>query len=296
MNFPFLCSKKVDENNDSDIMQSFIKEIGNYKDIEIYFTQYVNNYQELKNLSCYYLDKSEFSKHKIALICHKSTFILKNIKNEFFNGYYYNEEKKSKENQKQDKNVNQNKKKNIEAKIDMISLLELRNRALLTKIVRDDEEEKKNLESNKNFIEKVKEICNIHDLLHQIYMIGYPEEINIQMHINDFRSNFSGLGKNYHDIISKLEIILNEFKKAQLNAYKEKPLIRFVYGRQFNLIYNYLVKRIEIKKISPFLKFWTNNLIKEEIVDFKYQSTDNLYEDLFNNIEKYLENILQRKK
>ena len=280
------------ENNDSDIMQSFIKEIGNYKDIEIYFTQYVNNYQELKNLSCYYLDKSEFSKHKIALICHKSTFILKNIKNEFFNGYYYNEEKKSKENQKQDKNVNQNKKKNIEAKIDMISLLELRNRALLTKIVRDDEEEKKNLESNKNFIEKVKEICNIHDLLHQIYMIGYPEEINIQMHINDFRSNFSGLGKNYHDIISKLEIILNEFKKAQLNAYKEKPLIRFVYGRQFNLIYNYLVKRIEIKKISPFLKFWTNNLIKEEIVDFKYQSTDNLYEDLFNNIEKYLENIL----
>ena len=65
----------IKEMNDLDIIISFIKKIENYKNIEIYFTQYVNNYQELKNLFFYGLDKSEASKQKIALICHKSIFI-----------------------------------------------------------------------------------------------------------------------------------------------------------------------------------------------------------------------------
>ena len=174
----------------------------------------------------------------------------------------------------------------------MDSLLELRDRAQLTKKVKGDEEEKKILENNKNFIEKVSEICNIYDLLHQIYMIGYPEELTIQIKINDFKSNFTGFGQNYHDIISKLKNILKELKEVQLNVYKEKPLIMFIYGRQFNLIYNYLIKANQIEKISPLLKFLINNLIKEEKIDFKYQSTENLYEDLINNIENYFEQIL----
>ena len=274
----------IKEMKDSDIINSFIKIIENYKNIEIYFNQYVNNFQELKNLFLYGLDKSEASKQKIALICHKSIFILKNVKNEFFKGNYYddsNEEKESKD-----------KKKIKEKKIDMDSLLELRDRAQLTKKVKGDEEEKKILENNKFFIEKVSEICKIHDLLYQIYMLGYPEEINIQIKINDFECKFSGLGKNYHDIILNLKTKLKELKKVQLEAYIKRPLIRFIYGRQFNMIYNYLIKAIEIKKISPFLKFLTNNLIKEENIDFNYKSTENLYEDLINNIENYLSQIL----
>ena len=275
----------IKEMNDSDIIFSFIKKLENYKNIEIYFTRYVNNYQELKDLFFFYgLDIPEDSKQKIALICHKSRFILKNVKNEFFNGYYcniFNEEKESKY-----------KKKNIENKINMDSLLELRDSAQLTKKVKCDKEENKILENNKIFIEKVSEICNIHDLLYQIYMLGNPEEINIQINIKDFNSYFSGFGKNYHDIISNLKKKLNEFKNVQLNAYKEKPLIRFIYGRQFNMIYNYLIKAIEIKKISPFLKYLTNNLIKEENIYFNYRSKENLYEDVINNIEDYLDKIL----
>ena len=178
----------------------------------------------------------------------------------------------------------------------MDSLLELRDRAQLTKKVKGDEEENKILENNKIFIKKVSEICNIHDLLYQIYMFGYPEEINIQININDFKSSFLGFGKNYDDIISNLKTKLNELKKVQLEAYKKRPLIRFIYGRQFNMIYNYLIKAIEIKKISPFLKFLTNNLIKEENIDFNYKSTENLYEDLINNIENYLSEILLKNK
>ena len=256
------------EMNDSDIICSFVKEIGKFQNIEIYFTQYVNNYQELKNLFSYGFDIIEASKQKIPLICHKSTFILKNVKNEFFNGKYYDYSK--------------------EIKIDLDSLLELRDKVQLTKKIKSEDEKK----NNKIFIEKVSEICNIYDLLNKIYMIGFPEEINIQINIKDFKSHFSGFGKNYSDIISNLKKNLIKSQKAQLKAYIEKPLIRFIYGRQFSLIYNYLIKAIEIKKISPLLKFLTNNLINEENVDFKYQSTDNLYEDLINNIENYLDKIL----
>jgi len=274
----------IKDMNDSDIVNSFIKTIGNYKNMEIYFAKYVNNYQELKNLFFYGLDKSEASKQKISLICHKSIFILKNVKNEFFNGKYYDDSNEDKE--------NKDKKKIIENKIDMDSLLELRDRAQLTKKVKGDEEEKKILKNNKIFIKRVSEICNIHDFLHQIYMIGYPKEINIQINIKDFKSNFSGLGKNYRETISNLKKQLKELKKVQLEAYKNKPLIRFIYGRQFSMIYNYLSKAITIEKVSPFLKYLTNNLIKEENIDFNFNSKENLYEDLIYNIENYLDKIL----
>ena len=127
-------------------------------------------------------------------------------------------------------------------------------------------------------------------------MLGYPEGIKIQININDFNSNFSGFGKNYNDIISNLKKLLNELKKVQLNAYKKKPLIRFIYGRQFNMIYNYLIKAYEIKTISTFLNNLTNNLIKEEDIDYNYSETKNLYEDLINNIDNYLKQILLKNK
>ena len=124
----------IKEMKDSDIIYSFIKKLENYKNIEKYFTQYVNNYQELENLLFFYsFDISKGSKQKIALICHKSTFILKSVKNEFFIGNYcddFFEDKESKY-----------KKKYIENKIDMNSLLELRDKAKLSKKIICDEVE-----------------------------------------------------------------------------------------------------------------------------------------------------------
>jgi len=270
--------------NDFEVVKSFIQEIEENKNMKISFIKYIKNFKKLKYLFYYGLNISESSEQKIKLICHKSKFILKNTKNEFYNGIYY--DNFNKENEKQNIDIN------IENKIEMDSLFKLRNKILLNKIVRDDEEGNKILETHKYFTEKVLEISNIHNLLYQIYNIGYPEEITIQMNINDFKSSFSGFGDNYQDIISKLKNIIIEFQIILLKVYEEKPLIRFIYGRQFSFIYNYLIKKNETKKISSLLKLWTNNLIKEEIEDFKYQSTGNIYTDLFNNIEKYLEKIL----
>ena len=40
------------------------------------------------------------------------------------------------------------------------------------------------------------------------------------------------------DISNKISEI-----KSKIKAYREKPLIRYIYGRQFNMIYNHLKKK-----------------------------------------------------
>ena len=135
-------------------------------------------------------------------------------------------------------------------------------------------------------------------------MSGYPKELEIQINIDNYKSNFliSGLNEekeevyNYEKSLVKLVSTLNNFRKTQISAYKYFPLIRFIYGRQFNFIYNILKeKEINKDKLSPILAFLTNNLIKNELENFAYKSYENIYEDMINNIERFLEEILKKK-
>ena len=152
------------------------------------------------------------------------------------------------------------------------------------------------LKNNKIFIEKVSEIYNIYGLLKEIYMSGYPEDIKIIININDFVSQFIGCGITTNDFLKinfHLKEMLKELRRQIKSAYRFKPLIRFIYGRQFNLIYDFLTGK-EKNKISPFLKFFTNNLIKKEInYSFKKKDKGNIYEDLIENCENYLKEILK---
>ena len=100
--------------------------------------------------------------------------------------------------------------------------------------------------------------------------------------------------KKFQEINSKLKDILNKLKKVQLKAYKYKPEMRFIYGREFNLIYDILKnKEKNNTKIIPFLKFLSNNLIKKQISNFTYKQSGDLYEDLMNNCEKYIQETLK---
>jgi hypothetical protein len=225
---------------DIDIIESFKNELEKHKDkdIQICFTRFVNNYSEIKSLVDYGLDKSEASKKKIELICEKSEFILSNIKEAFFKAKYY-----EKITDKEDK-----KEKVIAQELTFDNLLELRDRVQLTKKVTGDEKELQILENNRQFIEKVSEIYNIYDLLEDIYMSGYPEKIEVTIKINKLESTYIGCKLNtnhYLQIINHLKQILTDLKKSQLKAYKSKPLIRFIYGRQFNLIYDILTKKMK---------------------------------------------------
>ena len=134
-------------------------------------------------------------------------------------------------------------------------------------------------------------------------MSGYPKDINITIKINNFESKFIGCGittSDFQKIFSELKTILNELRKQQTFAYRNRPLIRFIYGRQFNLIYDFLTekdnKKIEEKKLklSPFLKFLTNNLIKKEINYSFKEEKGNIYEDIIENCDKFLKEILNK--
>ena len=297
---------------DIDVIKSFKEKVKKHKDIELLFTNYINNYPEIKNLFVSGYDKSETSKMKIGLICRKSKFILKNIKGKFFEGEYYNEKDEC-------------------IKIKKEKLLEFRDRAQLTKKVKNDDEELKNLENYKKFVERVSEINNIHDVLKEIYMAGYPKEIEVQINLEKYKSNFLIIGlekeneekeeeeeggekkeeeekrenkeeeekrekKKYQKALMKLISTLNNLRKAQIIAYKTYPLIRFIYGRQFNLIYNILKeKKINIDKLSPFLMLLKNNIMKNDISNFSYKWHENVYEDMIENIERFLNEILKQK-
>ena len=149
--------EELQKKKDIDIINLFRNEANKSNDIEIYLERYINNYSELKSLVDYGFDKSKASKRIISFICQKSTFTLTNLKDHFFKGIYY-------ENTENKKNKNEN-------EINMDSLLELRDRAQLTKKVKGDEEELKTLENNKKFIQKVSEIYNISELLEDFIML-----------------------------------------------------------------------------------------------------------------------------
>jgi len=64
-------------------------------------------------------------------------------------------------------------------------------------------------------------------------------------------------------------------------GYKNKKFLRFIYGRKFNIIYNYL-KNNEENNIYSFLRFITNNEL--ENLNIQYKWNNNNYKDEFQNI------------
>ena len=293
----------IEKSNDENVILNAIKDLKSYSiDIDILYDKnnkednYLNiflllkkqpeaiifltkiNYDMCRNLE--EIDKLEISIKKSIFICKNSIFLLTNIKDKFFEGMYYEEEEIN----------NQKKKRETEITID--NLLELGERVrLINKKVSGDDQK------NKRFIEIVNEIYNIYGLIQDIYKAGYPEIINIKITIINYESQFSGCGlesKTFLRFFSKLKEILTEIRKNIIKSYLDFPVMRFIYGRLFNLIYNSYTKEKKVyNKISSFLKFMSNDLIKEENINFSYKKTGNIYEDLIDNSTNYIEQIMR---
>jgi hypothetical protein len=180
--------------------------------------------------------------------------------------------------------------------MEMENLLELRDRSQLSKSVSGDEKEKEFLKQNQEFIKLVSEIHNIYEIIVEIYNKGYPKDITIEIKIVEKKPEFKFGNKiinDYNELIYELKQILTELEEAHINAYKNKPLIRYIYGHQFNLIYNTLKRNNNKNDIFPFLQYFTNNLITKNIDNFNYIETGNALEDLMNNCDNYLHEILK---
>ena len=261
-----------------------------YKDILVYIKRYVENYNQIMSLKGT-LNKSEFLKYKIQTLFSGSIFKLSNKKNESFICTCITKDK--------------NEEKKIITKENIIDLKE---RAQLSKKITSD---------YKCFIENVTKIINISNILENILMKGYPEKITIEIKMNIIPKNFmqnENIIKNedvefisqnlyffddkrqnsYEDIIEQLKNILFELKEKQSNAYEVNTFIRYIYGCQFNMFYEYL-NNIETKNnIQPLLKYITNDLYKNEIPNFNLAKKGNIIDSNINNFEKFINELLNR--
>ena len=266
---------------DQELIKILKSKINEHKNISVYFAQYTNNYGQIQELFTQKLDKSQAKIKQIKDIIKKSIFTLSYENNKeiylTFNGKTNNEE------------LNKEK------------VLDLRNRAMLTKKFTEQTEEEKKTQ----FAERMNEIEKIYNLLIKIANKGYSEDIIITVEINEGKSFFYSTNnkyKDYTDCIADLNNILKKTCEAQINYYKNEktPLIRYIYGRQFNLLSCYL-KHINEKSLAPFLKFLTNDQIKNVDFnkidyDYNYELNKDKYICLLENIDRFLNSFLSEHK
>ena len=278
-----------DLKNDQELINLLIKEISNSKNISAHFITYANSSGQIQELFSEKLDKSQATLKQIKNIIKLSSFALslKNREESFlsFNAYFIEEK--------------------LKKDINFENLIELRGRAMLTKKLGNErsKEEKEIFEFNKKFAERVNEIEKINNILKNLAEKGYTENIEIFIEIKDSQAKFSTQNEKFNDYeaCSKyLNNILSKTIEIQTNYYndEQKYLIRYIYGRQFNLLYRYL-KNMTSESLAPFLKFLTNDCIEKKVnldkIEYIYQDLNNdKYICLLENINKFLESFLEK--
>ena len=82
-----------------------------------------------------------------------------------------------------------------------------------------------------------------------------------------------------------------------MEGYKKHKFIRYIYGREFNCIYNYInkIKNDDNHDIIPFLKYITNNE-KVTVNDFNWKNEGDEFISVINNFNNYIGKILKDNK
>ena len=292
----FLGDKKV-KKTDKELINSFINEVLKEKNISVYFVQYANNSGQIQELFSQKLDKSQATLKKIKNILKNSSFTLsiENTDESYFKfkGNYINEEKKEGNIKQTDMTINYD------------ELIELRGRAMLTKKLGKDnsKEEKATFEINKKFAEKVNEIEKINGILKKIAEKGYSENIRIFVDIKNSNTKYCTENKKFNDYEECSQYfnkILTEITDIQIKYYKNKEtqLIRYIYGRQFNLLCGCL-RNLTNNSLAPFLRYLTNDIIEPSVnlekIDFLYNNDlgkGNNYICTLENINNFLKKFL----
>ena len=265
---------------DCDIIEKMNKKVQDKKDINVYFEKYVDNYGQIQLLKTS-VNMSEFIKYIIEKLFKGSEFLLSNKKGEFFKCNY---------------EIKENRYKSTYSREDIISF---RDRALLSKTITSE---------YNYFIESISEIINISNILKEIYNKGYPKIIIIKIiyyvEIKKEEKNtkiepklnyfIDGEKKeNFEKIKEELTQILSKLKKEQLDGYKKEPLIRYIYGRQFNLLYD-IVDGKNNNYIDSLLRYITNDSNKNIVKDFKVTNKGDIIQNNIKDWNEYLKQVLNK--
>ena len=320
--------EKLKEITDYKLIKKSIDLFNDNPDLALYFNNFIDHFGEIYDLHEKGFNKSEAANQKIKDICNNSIFILSNKTKNYFEGKY----EKEIENQKIEEN--QEKKSPI-VTITLKELQELKDRIQMTRNISIDLKNNENLENEQLFIELISDLTNIYSILNEIYSKGYIKEIQVKVKISQKMKSFEFIDEeikkkkeeekviaeineikeneenniNYDSksLILKLRTLLNNLKKSQLDGYENNAYLRYIYGREFNSIYNYLNRDKYIKKdkkedhdnnkdeyndIFPFLKYITNNEFKSFNEKFEWKKEGDEFKNAINNFNKYIEETL----
>ena len=276
---------------DKELIKDFIKKVPEKKGIAAHFQNYTNRAGEIKELFLKKLDKSKATLQQIKDIMKNSVFTLtiNNNKDPYLNfeGEYENSEKPG-----------------TKEKMNYDNIIELRERAMLTRKLGDDKskEEKEIFNLYKSFSERVNEIEKINQLLKKVGEKGYSENIKVIIDIKDTNPVFSIDDKyveNYTTCSKYLDKLFLKINDIQTRYYRNEELIRYVYGRQFNLL-NSCLKKEKNNTLLPFLQFLTNDQInsnqnlRELNFVYDYEKDEDKYKCLFENIKTFLASFLKK--
>jgi hypothetical protein len=277
-------TEDLKKKKDIEIIQLMKENASQDKNISLCFIKFVDNYSQIKLLMQSSLNKSEVLKYQIQDLLNGASIILSNTRdNSFICNYYAKEQKK-------------------EQQLDKDKIISIKEKAQMAKIITSE---------YKCFIESTAEIINIYNILQDIYMKGYPKITTIKIILNiskkkkeeqknkedEYNTNnkyyIDDVQKeNFTEIIDILKNVLTELNQKQIDAYETKSLIRFIYGRQFDLLYDNFNKKPKNNNVTSLLKYITNDLYQKDVEKFKAEKTNDIIESNINNCEKYLNEVL----
>ena len=244
--------KKLNINNDIQLINEFKKAFISKSSLANSFINYLNNFKEIKNLYNEHIEKPENSKNKIEQILKYSTLDI-----------FFDNELRSFQIKGNYKNIS-----NQEKIFNYNELEELHDRALLlsnqtfekftNNALENIETRKKN---SKIFLEIIDNINQLIIYLKSLYIKGYPNPLEIKLQIKE--SLCSAEGKEIKELLKFYKSLSNDLENSQTKAYKEKSLIRLIYGHQFFDLFNYLNKKNSKDDIIPLLKKISNSKIQE---------------------------------
>ena len=275
------------EKNDTTLIKNYIIEVQKSKNIYTYFLNYINSFNQIEESYSLIFDRFYTENELIKNIMKWTEFnLILNNSNELclkFKGMTKDESFFTKI-------------------LDYNDIIRLNEHALLLKQLK-----KVNKQEDEQIFDVLKSISNLVNKIEKIYQIlekigqkGYTKEIKIIIQKNENRPSYSINNiqfDNFEIFFGYLDEVLNEIIEIQNDYYMNEELIRYIYGKQFNLFFTCLTKERNYKNLIPFLKFLTNDKIDSFQIlndfNYDYDLNENHNICLLENIKKFLTDFLK---
>ena len=279
--------KKYNKEEDSVFMDKFyeLSKSDKYKNIEAYIENICKNFTPIRDLYIANVNKSQYTKEKVKEIYKNSQFYIETNGRIIICSVKYGDK--------------------LNNKISFSEVIELRDRTLLQK---KDEEKREDDDISKDFVKFMDRLEILTSEINDLTCKGYPLDFKLEIKLKKGKNTVKidkpvELKKNKHfqnDLSSTINILKKErelLEESQIKGYEKIPILRLVYGRQFNLLIKYI--RFNLGNINNFIKYITNN--KGKIIDlgkYYYEDSDdnNIFVDMINNCDIVLRKILNDNK